>query len=349
MKKQFSRWFDLSTAEGKLKLIIASSGTLLALLLVMMGALSYTSRPEFCSSCHKSVYPEYLTWSVSAHANAGCIECHLPPGLVNTLVHKAMALKEPAMYFTNTWEKPIKPTEPVENRNCQRCHSSNRNFTVSGDLIIPHDRHEKAGILCVDCHAGVAHAKIYERGLTSEDAPKKPEEWTAAYAETVYQKQFTNPDMDDCIKCHDKKGITVACEACHKTIYTPKDHLDKKSWLKNHGISAEGNVKPCQTCHNYGFSNTDMKLDNPAVSYAWNNAFCSECHAKMPEGHNNTTWRHEHKIAVTQKGEKNCEACHRLNSKYPEGAPAASTPCSKCHWDPKSASGASTPGNNTGG
>lgn len=333
MKKLLSRWFDLSTTEGKLKLFIAASGIALVVILGMAGTLAATNQPAFCSVCHKTMSPEYTTWSVTSHANINCTACHIKPGLINTLEHKIMTMKEPVLYLTGTWEKPIKPTEIVENENCQRCHSKNRNFTVEGDLIIPHERHEEAGILCVACHAGVAHAKIYERGLTGEKAPVQPEDWTVKYAKTVATPEFTNPDMDTCIQCHHKRKVPISCETCHKSIYTPTNHKNKTTWRTGHGLEAEKNVKSCQSCHNYGFTDSKIKLDNPAAAYAWSNNFCSSCHSKMPPGHNNTTWRNEHGQAEKVKGIKNCEACHRPNDKYPDKAPTK-VACNQCHYTP---------------
>lgn len=335
MKKLLSKWFDVSTTEGKLKLIILLSGVLLVMAIGTMGILNLTNRPAFCSTCHKAMSPEYTTWQVSSHSQISCVACHIKPGFINTITHKIKTLKEPVLYFTNTWEKPIKPTETVENEICLSCHSTNRKFTVSGDLIIPHDRHEEAGILCVQCHSGVAHANVYERGLTGEKAPVAPEDWTEDYAKTVYTSEYASPNMDTCIKCHHEKKVSISCETCHKTIFTPEDHKDKTKWTKSHGLEAEKNIKTCQTCHNFGFEDKKVKLDdgNEAAAYAWSNEFCSSCHSKMPAGHNNTTWRNEHKLAEAEKGKKNCEACHRPNEKYPDKAPA-SVSCSQCHWEP---------------
>ncbi len=323
----------MSTVEGKLKLFILLSGIMLAVSLSTVGMLSYTNRPEFCASCHKTMQPEYLTWKVTSHAQIKCTQCHIKPGLVNTLTHKVATLKEPVLYFTNTWEKPVKPTEKVENVSCLQCHSNNRDYTVSGDLVVPHERHIKAHIECVDCHAGVAHAMIYERGLTGEKAPVAPEDWTEEYATKVSEKQYTRPDMDTCIQCHYKRGKPVSCETCHKTIFTPQDHKDKTKWRAQHGMEAEANVKSCRTCHNLGFADKGIKLANPGASYAWSNTFCRSCHSKPPAGHNNTTWRNEHPQAVAQKGESNCLACHRPSSKYPDAAPTK-VACNQCHYMP---------------
>jgi len=333
MKKILSQWFDLSTTEGKLKLFILTSGFFLLVVVGTAGALAATNQPAFCSTCHKAMTPEYTTWAVTSHSQINCASCHIKPGLVNTLTHKVKTLKEPVLYFTGTWHKPIKPTEVIENETCLSCHSENRNFTVSGDLIVPHDRHVNAGVLCVDCHSGVAHANIYKRGLTGEKAPVAPEKWTEAYAKTVATKEYTNPDMDTCIQCHHQRKKPISCETCHEKIFTPNDHKDKTTWRVNHGLEAEKNIKSCRSCHNYGFEDKGVKLDSPAAAYAWGNTFCAGCHSKMPPGHNNTTWRNEHKFAEQQKGKKNCIACHRPNNKYPDQAPAKVS-CNQCHWEP---------------
>lgn len=332
-KKILSRWFDLSTTEGKLKLFILAGGLMLVVSLSSVAVLGFTSRPEFCAGCHKTMQPEYLTWKVTSHSQVKCTQCHIKPGVVNTLTHKVATLREPLLYFTNSWEKPVKPTEKVENVNCLQCHSQNRAYTVSGDLVVPHERHIKAHIECVDCHAGVAHAMIYERGLTGEKAPVAPEKWTETYARQVSTKQYTSPDMDTCIQCHYKRGKPVSCETCHKTIFTPQDHKDKAKWQSQHGLDAEKNVKTCRNCHNFGFEDKGVKLANQGAAYAWSNTFCRSCHSKAPAGHNNTTWRNEHPEAVAQKGEKNCMACHRPSNKFPDAAPTK-VACNQCHYTP---------------
>ena len=51
------------------------------LFLTLMVALAgwYTSRSEFCNSCH-IMEPYYVSWQESSHANVACIKCHFAPG-----------------------------------------------------------------------------------------------------------------------------------------------------------------------------------------------------------------------------------------------------------------------------
>ena len=49
-------------------------------MLVMVGCAAwYTSRPQFCNSCH-IMEPYYASWQQSSHKDVSCIECHFPPG-----------------------------------------------------------------------------------------------------------------------------------------------------------------------------------------------------------------------------------------------------------------------------
>ena len=333
MKKLLQQWLDPAKKEKLTKFLITASGIGLLAVILLSGVLTATNQPAFCLSCHKAMTPEYTTWAATSHSEISCTKCHINPGLLNTLIHKVKTIKEPILYFTGLWDKPIKPTETINSETCLECHSIKRNFTPSGDLIIPHDRHLNAGVLCVECHSGVAHAKIWKRGLTGEKAPVPPEKWTIKYAQEVVTTKYTNPDMDTCIACHTQRKKTLACEACHETIFTPDNHKNKDLWRAKHGPEAEQNLRSCKSCHNYGSSNKGIELNNPAIAYAWSNSFCFDCHSKMPPEHNNTTWRQKHRDAVQQKGSKNCEACHSPNDKYAKAAPAK-TMCNACHWIP---------------
>lgn len=334
MRKLLSRWFNPAKKEEAVKFLTTASGVALLGLLVLAGTITATNQPVFCSSCHKAMTPEYTTWAVTSHSEINCTKCHISPGLLNAVFHKVKTIKEPVLYFTGLWDKPIKPSEIIASETCLQCHSIKRNFTPSGDLIIPHDRHLAAKVSCVECHSGVAHAKIWKRGLTGEKAPVPPEKWTIKYAKEVATTKYTNPEMNTCISCHTQRKKTLACEACHETIFTPDNHKNKDSWRTKHGPEAQRKLSSCKACHSYDFRDKPIALDNPAVAYAWGNGFCSGCHSQMPPGHNKTTWRHQHGTVVVQKGRKNCEACHPLNSKYPKGAPAK-TPCTNCHWAPE--------------
>lgn len=346
--------FDLSKTEDKLKLFILVSGTLLFLLVATVGGISLTMSPEFCKLCHKTMTPEYVTWKYSSHSQISCVECHMEPGVINILIEKVTATKHLYVYLTGHYEEemPIKMKHELPSEHCEKCHSvETRNFTLSGDLIVPHAKHGEKGVACVKCHSGVAHGNI-----ASRDVIKKGDDlsaWADADGKKAMQKEFVRPDMDTCVACHINpakygvkgvQSVTWACEACHKSIYTPKSHA-AATWLEFHGVDAEKDVNSCASCHAIGIqpgfdaSGTKanlVKAGAQAKDFAWSNEFCSSCHGKKPKNHENKdVWMPNHKNAVAAKGMKNCVACHNIQKPKAGDAvtaPAKEVACNNCHW-----------------
>lgn len=58
-------------------LILASAACLLGV--VLFAAMKYTSRSDFCKSCHE-MRPMYSFWQASGHAGVECTKCHAEPG-----------------------------------------------------------------------------------------------------------------------------------------------------------------------------------------------------------------------------------------------------------------------------
>lgn len=338
---------DLSKTEDKLKLFILVSGLLIFFGVSTVTAIELTMSPNFCSTCH-NMKPEYVTWQATSHANIRCVECHIPPGVVNLIEHKIAAMKELYLYATNSYETPIAMKNPIENYVCQKCHSvGTRNFTTSGDIIVPHQRHidsKLAKVYCVDCHAGVAHGKIARRGVTAVEEKEVALHggdlgaWTAADGKNQTIREFSKADMDDCIACHLKVRSTtgkgkpsIKCETCHSTIKTPDNHTPKEQWLPVHGKDAEKDINICRSCHSYGMKVNKLELENKAAAYAWGNEYCFGCHSQAPANHKRPDWRKLHKLDVQNKGKTNCQACHNLGDVKADIKAPASITCSKCH------------------
>lgn len=338
---------DLSKTEDKLKLFILVSGLLIFIGVFSVSAIQFTMRPAFCSTCH-NMTPEYVTWQSTSHANIACTDCHIPPGVGNLIIHKVEAMKELYLYFTNSYETPLKMTSKIENSQCEQCHSiETRNFTTSGDLIIPHLQHLNSKLIkvyCVDCHAGVVHGKVAERGATATENKATAlhdgdlNAWTLADGKAQTAVDFTKPDMDTCIACHVKVSSTVGhgkpsikCETCHSTIKTPDNHSNKAQWLSQHGKDAEKDINVCKSCHSYGMKVNKVQMENTAAAYAWGNSFCRSCHSQPPATHKRADWRQTHRFDVQKKGPTNCQACHNLSTtKYAVNPPASKT-CAQCH------------------
>lgn len=345
--------FDLSKTEDKLKLFILVTGTLLFVLIAAVGGISLTMSPDFCALCHKTMMPEYVTWQNSSHSNIRCVECHMEPGVVDILIEKVQAMGHLYAYATGNWEeeRPVKMKHKLPSHLCEQCHSvKTRSFTLSGDLIAPHEKHGEKGVECVDCHSGVAHGNIAGREATKEGDLSA---WTSADGKKQMAPENVRPDMDKCVSCHinpAKYGIqgvekvTWACEACHKSISTPTNH-SAPTWMANHGVDAEKDFKGCVSCHTIGDNKpftadgtktNKMDLNAQAKDFAWKSEFCVGCHSQKPQNHQNKdVWMPTHKEAVAQKGMKNCIACHSVQKA--EGgqglaSPAKEVACNNCHW-----------------
>ncbi|MDA8234677.1 MAG: hypothetical protein M0Z31_07775 [Clostridia bacterium] len=274
------------------------------------------SQPEQnqCTGCHE-MNPEILTWQLSSHSNVPCTACHnIKPAYFQT--------KHDAKNFT----RPIKIFEAIPNSVCEGCHSPNRVMTVSGDLIIPHEKHTKAGLTCVKCHSGVVHANIAERGLTTDY-----ETWNLEKARKAATKFYLQPSMWTCIDCHKQLRITRKCSACHTAIPDLPSH-EQPSWQENHGKTARAAIGECTKCH---VTPGAPKFVTPstgdqAADFARAQAFCYNCHLKRPQTHGSSMVP-LHPGKTKDKGIQNCLTCH--NRQQPgTGSNVAGTYCNQCHW-----------------
>lgn len=315
---------DLATTEDKLKALIVVSGVFLFALLGTVGAIKLTMSPAFCSKCHVMA-PEYTTWKASSHLQVACVDCHIKPGLGNLIVHKVAAVKELYLYFTGTYDRPIKMAHELEDVICTKCHSSNREYTPSGDLIIPHSKHAAKEVKCVECHSGVAHGNIVARNLTVEGSY---EVWTGDYGKQQMGQEYTEPKMNTCLECHINRKITQACEACHTSISLPDDHK-AKNWGTIHGLLAKTDLDYCNKCHSYSIEAKDIPSKDPVIRYARGNMFCYDCHQKRPQGHADE-WRMIHKKDIKKGDVSGCLVCHNSEKPVPQDK-AVPTYCAKCH------------------
>ena len=319
--------FDLSKTESKLKLALIVLGILIFIMVVSATAFQLTLSPAFCKSCHE-MNPEFQTWKASSHSQIRCIECHIQPGIGNLTTHKLRAVKELLLHFNGSYQKPIKISHEIDDSNCQRCHSRQRRFTVSGDLIIPHWQHQDKQVKCIHCHAGVAHGNIAGREATKTGDLAK---WSEQRGVAETASNFVRPQMVVCMECHQKLVVSDNCKVCHSALPVPSDHK-VATWIvgASHGILAEEDIGYCHSCHSYGVRlNKDINLKDP-ISYVRGNSFCSYCHKTKPVNHT-TTWLKVHKEQALAKGTDNCFACHNIKEPQPN---EISTPtyCNKCHW-----------------
>jgi len=315
---------NTANTEARLKAFIMVCGLLILIILSLAGTLKATMSAEFCFNCHVMA-PEYYTWTASSHRQIACTGCHIEPGLGNFVTHKLSAIKDVTLYFTGTYELPIKMSTKIKDDICTQCHSINRGITPSGDLIIPHDTHAAKKVQCVECHSGVAHGNIAARQITADG---NYQVWNPEYGHKQMNKTYAEPKMNTCLACHIKRNVTQKCEACHTSISEPLDHK-VKNWNSSHGLKARGDLEYCNKCHSYSLNAKDVPGQYAAARYARGNEFCYNCHQIRPTVHSED-WKIVHKTQTLNGGISGCLICHDYNQDGPR-AKAVPAFCAKCH------------------
>lgn len=335
------------STPSSLRLKLIKIGALTLLFLVIFFSVGFigtkgTSSSSFCSSCHE-MKPEFYTWKNSSHAEVDCVSCHTGPGFENLAKEKGNTIEQAIKKQMKLYEAPIRMPKEIPDSACESCHNINtRNFTPSGDLIIPHDKHKTEGVSCMQCHSGVAHGKIADRKMTFQSDYEK---WDDLLGKSIMKEtKFVKPEMDTCMDCHKARKITTECTACHTTGMIPETHKEKNFKLQTHGKQAASTLKNCNLCHKdmsleelEGYEeesvlnkvlnkNTNQNKKNH-YNYAKENTFCRDCHSKRPASHNEFFLK-EHGTEATLNKEK-CLACHEYQRS--SNSPISQVACSSCH------------------
>lgn len=141
----------------------------------------YTSTTEFCLSCHsmRTSGDEYKTsvhFRNASGVRAACKDCHIPPGVVPTLMRKTEALND--LYHTfispsiDTPEKFNAKRAELAQREwarmsannsaaCKSCHSyeamdhGKQSANAAAQMTAAAAKDSN----CIDCHKGIAHHK----------------------------------------------------------------------------------------------------------------------------------------------------------------------------------------------
>jgi nitrate/TMAO reductase-like tetraheme cytochrome c subunit len=304
--------------------------------------LEATSSSGFCSSCHE-MKPQYFTWKASSHAQVDCVNCHTEPGVKQTTKDKAELIVSALGSKDDSNVAPIRMTKEIPNSTCEKCHNIyNREFSVSGDIIIPHDKHNDEEIECTQCHTGIAHGKITDREMTFKTDYDK---WDAELGKAAMaDMKFSKPDMDTCIDCHKSRNISTECSTCHSSGMVPESHEVAGFKTKNHGNLAKAELSDCNFCHGpmstsklEGYEDTStldkyLKTESKQShkderTYAKENSFCLDCHNKRPESHRDSFFS-THGTRASENEQK-CYTCHDPNRTQPDGNNTVN--CISCH------------------
>ena len=219
------------TVWQQLRILLLSATAYLAAFflfgVLLTGAAGwYTSRPQFCNSCH-IMEPYYASWQESTHRDVSCIKCHFPPGVAEKARGKLLGLVQLIKYVTAS--QGPRPSAEVPDASCLRsgCHETR---LLSGRVDfqgIPFDHGPHLGQLqrnkqlrCTSCHS------------------------------QIVQGSHMTVTTSTCFLCHFKnlpfnEGLG-ACTRCHQI---PEQEFDLGGGVKfNHELAYEKGVD-CASCH----------------------------------------------------------------------------------------------------
>lgn len=165
-----------------------TSGIVLVACIVLAGAgMSYTSRNEFCLSCHEMrVYQDEL--KLSSHARdaegreIGCSQCHIPAGNVLRMAGAKiwLGVKDVWVHSVHGGDDLDRAAmQPIARRftddaNCLACHAdlsknAKNDGPISREGQLAHDnylgKNGQARSNCVGCHRNLAHLPVFDERI----------------------------------------------------------------------------------------------------------------------------------------------------------------------------------------
>lgn len=303
--------------------------------------MEYSTKPQFCASCHNMV-PYVKSWEDSSHGRAGvsCIDCHFEPGVLEKLEGKFKASTQLVKYITST--EGSKPWAQVSDASCMRsgCHSTRLlegkvDFKI-GRTSIPFDhtphltemRRDKK-LRCTSCHSQI----VQGQHLTVT---------TTTCLLCHFKGAQDDPKLSKCTTCHQPPSMPIEVGAGFKFKHADYVARGVECGTCHSGLTQGTGEVPkrrCESCHaiqehinRYGETEflhkqhvTDHKVD------------CLECHTEMT-----------HQIRPPEKvAPGGCGQCHDAGHGIAEafyrgeggrGAPVTPNPmfltrvgCSGCH------------------
>ncbi len=160
--------------------------------LAIPSTVEYTSKTEFCISCHEmktTVYEEYkktIHYNNSKGVPAGCPDCHIPRNWGDTLIRKFLAAKDVYHHLAGTIDTPEKfearrlemaqrvwdRMKANDSQECRNCHHFDA-MDLKTQRLRAQKQHQNAmrdGSTCIDCHKGIAHKAVHEQTKKKESA-----------------------------------------------------------------------------------------------------------------------------------------------------------------------------------
>jgi predicted CXXCH cytochrome family protein len=278
--------------------VIAVGGAILLTLgMLTSGAAVYTSRSQFCISCH-IMEPYYVSWQESSHRDVACIKCHFPPGAAEKVRGKMLGLVQLLKYVTATAGPRL--SAEISDASCLRCH----------------DTRLLAGR--VDFHG----VPFDHRPHLSDVRRGKRLRCTSCHSQIVQGTHMT-VTTSTCFLCHFKDGLfnegLGTCTRCHQI---PEGQFDLGGGVKfSHDLAYEHGVD-CANCHG------DLIRGNGEVP----RERCTACHNREDDLKQIDNHEFMHQVHVTDH-KVDCLECHLeiQHSLDPHRIEHAAADCKACH------------------
>lgn len=283
--------------------------------------------PEFCSQCH-TMKPQYYTWQASSHDKMNCIDCHTVDGLQGTYGFVKDMTRWTYSEITKSYILPIRLFRGIDDEVCFKCHSYNREASVPGNLIIPHESHTDRRVRCVSCHSAVAHGDIAKRAVTRKISTQN---WDEDIGLQEMARSLVQTNKAECMACHYRRKVTTDCIACHGEMKVPDYHA-VDGFASYHGLEARELLEDCNFCHGWtGPRKMVVDERTKLIEYSRSNRFCISCHRVRPENHGGDEFKFQHgqDIKVGLRSENDCLICHDNN--VVDLPIVVEITCSSCH------------------
>jgi len=321
-----------------IKTLLVITGLALGLFLILFASLEYTSKPEFCSTCH-FMQPYVDGWKTSTHSDVTCTDCHFPPGLKSKLKGKLTAASMVVNYFTGVYKKS-KPWAEITDESCLRsgCHEQRLlegKVEFKEGIIFDHEPHvtklrREKKLRCTSCHSQIVqgdHMTVTENSCflchfknQPEDAPIDDCTWchdapVGTNPELSYDHRFVVEKEIDCKKCHGSMQVgdgavpVERCSSCHAEI-GKIERINEVEYIHLNHVT--NHKVECQNCH----SLIQHKSVSKSVEIIPD---CQSCHedSHLPQYYlfSGTGGKHvpSHPNPMYEGG-LNCQACHVFHS-----------------------------------
>lgn len=335
---------------------------LITLLLLLVGSVSYTSKPSFCNTCHYMA-PFYEGWQQSAHKDVECTVCHFEPGLAGTMRGKIEGLLQVAKYVTNA-HKRTKPWAEISDASCLRsgCHVERLlegGVRFKEGIMFDHGPHlselrRGKNLRCTSCHSQIVqgdHITVTETtcflchfknesagiGLAECTLCHKQENFLEIQDQIKYNHAEVFEKGYDCLQCHTNTVVgdgAVHLERCYDCHFEPErlERVNDGDFL--HQMHITEHKIECVQCH--------LTIQHKIVKTTQGESGdCSSCHVNLHLAQrtlfSGVLQGHTEMPNPMQEIGLNCKGCHifheEANNIGEETFKATEESCERCHGE----------------